>query len=628
MLLHVSDIHFLAWQWDSGPFEAATTVASTQRWTNGVQPNERTDPLSRVIRRPRPTDRFHARAKEPTQQNSRRGRLLASCSALIDHAATGLAPVTAAPAVVAVPVLPGSTQFDITGLTGVVAGVLNPWPSNVLPTPICVAPVANAGGPYTVVSGGTVNIAATSTGTSPTYAWAAPTPGGTLSNSAIATPVFTAPTLPAAQINATTVTLSVTATNACGNSTATQTVSVTPFLAPTVNAVTPLTVTPNTTGTILLTGVDSNVAAKTTLTFAVTQSGTIALTTLTVTQTVAGATVSFKTPATTGVITLNVMATNSVGKVSAVRTTTITVSSTGIAPIANAGGPYTVNSGSKIVLAGNATGTPTLTYQWSTVPAGQGSFSVLTNSGTPTYQAPAVTVNTIVTLQLQVTNATGSSTVTTTATVLPLVVPTVNPVAPISVFSGAQNGSFTVSATDLNIPASTPLSFQITQTGSPALTNIAIGGGTTTSKVVTFRAPTLPTTQVTPSVITLTIRAINNAGKVSAPITTTVSIFPFPDTVTITNADYRTGQQRLVVTATSNIVNANLVLTLQPYVTTLGTIFDPATLGNTFTNGGGGLYTLTLVGAPEPAIPPATPLVVRSSINGVSPAHGLDVIRL
>ena len=45
------------------------------------------------------------------------------------------------------------------------------------------------------------------------------------------------------------------------------------------------------------------------------------------------------------------------------------------------------------------------------------------------------------------------------------------------------------------------------------------------------------------------------------------------------------------------------------------------------TNNGGGLYTLTLVGAPEPAIPPATPLVVESNLGGVSPPHGLDRIR-
>ena len=38
-----------------------------------------------------------------------------------------------------------------------------------------------------------------------------------------------------------------------------------------------------------------------------------------------------------------------------------------------------------------------------------------------------------------------------------------------------------------------------------------------------------------------------------------------------------------------------------PYVTTNGTTYDPALLGNTFTNTGGGIYTLTLAGAPQPA---------------------------
>lgn len=41
---------------------------------------------------------------------------------------------------------------------GVVAGVLKPWPSNILPATACTAPVANAGGPYTVASLGTVTL--------------------------------------------------------------------------------------------------------------------------------------------------------------------------------------------------------------------------------------------------------------------------------------------------------------------------------------------------------------------------------------------------------------------------------------------------------------------------------------
>ena len=37
-----------------------------------------------------------------------------------------------------------------------------------------------------------------------------------------------------------------------------------------------------------------------------------------------------------------------------------------------------------------------------------------------------------------------------------------------------------------------------------------------------------------------------------------------------------------------------------------------------FTNNGGGLYSLTLNGVPEPAIPAATPLDVKSNLTGDS----------
>ena len=42
-------------------------------------------------------------------------------------------------------------------------------------------------------------------------------------------------------------------------------------------------------------------------------------------------------------------------------------------------------------------------------------------------------------------------------------------------------------------------------------------------------------------------------------------------------------------------------------------------------NTGGGIYTLTLVGAPEPAVPPAKPIVVGSSLGGVSPPAAITV---
>jgi hypothetical protein len=67
------------------------------------------------------------------------------------------------------------------------------------------------------------------------------------------------------------------------------------------------------------------------------------------------------------------------------------------------------------------------------------------------------------------------------------------------------------------------------------------------------------------------------------------------------------------------------VLRLQPYRTTLGALFDPASVGNTFTNHGGGLHTLSLIGAPEPGF--NEPLVVTSNVGGSSAPTPITRIR-
>ena len=88
-------------------------------------------------------------------------------------------------------------------------------------------------------------------------------------------------------------------------------------------------------------------------------------------------------------------------------------------------------------------------------------------------------------------------------------------------------------------------------------------------------------------------------------MTTKVTVKPLPDVITITNATYRTGKQRLDITVTSSVISPNVVLTLRPYKTKAGGTYTPP--NGTFTNTGGGIYTITLVGVPEPAIPPQRP---------------------
>jgi len=208
--------------------------------------------------------------------------------------------------------------------------------------------------------------------------------------------------------------------------------------------------------------------------------------------------------------------------------------------------------------------------------------------------------------------------------------PVVNHVAPTTVFSGAP-GTVAVSGSDPNNPALLPLSWTATQSGAPALIGLSIVPASPTGATLTFVAPTLPLGQVLPTVIQLAITSRNAAGLSSTPEQTSVTINPLPDIVSVTAAEYRTGKRRLSITATSSVVSANVVLKLQPYVTTTGVIYnpDPAAggLGNTFVNTGGGIYTLDVVGVPEPAVPPATPIDVRSNLNGDSGPVGLTRIR-
>jgi hypothetical protein len=283
------------------------------------------------------------------------------------------------------------------------------------------------------------------------------------------------------------------------------------------------------------------------------------------------------------------------------------------APVANAGPDQTVASGAHVTLAGSATGSPTPTFAW--VQTGGTPVVVLTNptNANPTFTAP--TGPAVLTFQLTATNSAGSSTDSVIITVNAAAAPTVIPIAPRTVGSGTPV-SITASCT------SGSCTFVWTQTsGIPTVLVPNPKTGATQSFTVSLPAGA-PT-----SVLVFSIVATNAANVSSAPATTTVTVIPPADTVTITNAEFRTGKQRVILTASSSLVDPNVILTLQPYLTTTGTIFDPAGIGNTFTNTGGGLYTITVVGAPEPAVPPATPLTVKSSAGGVSPPHGLDRIR-
>jgi hypothetical protein len=535
--------------------------------------------------------------------------------------------------------IPFLAQGGYTSSAGTLVGQLNPWPSNIVPPPFCAPPTtASAGGPYTVGSGGTIPLTGTANGTGPfTYSWVAS--AGTFDNATVANPNFTAPQTAAG----TTVNLSFTASNACGSAVGTSTVTVTAAQAPTVNPIAPQSVTSGNAGTFAVSGSDPNAPPSVPLTWTVSQAGPIALLNLTITS--SGATtadVNYTAP--TGVlvatdVTVTVTATNAAGVPSAPVSTTVTINPAGpvcVAPVANAGGPYTVNSGASISLAGSSTGTPPITFAWA--PPAQGTINPL-NSPTATYIAPVVLTQQVVPLSLTATNSCGSSTATSQVTVNAALPPTMNQPANISVFSG-QASSFAVSGSDPNVPALVPLTFNVAQNPAGTLLNLIVTPGPNppgTGATVSFTAPTLPPNQATNTVVTLTITATNTAPLTSGPVTMTVTVKPLPDLITPLSAEYRTGKQRLIVTASTS--NPNAVLKLQPYLTTTGSTYnpDPAAggLGNTFVLVNG-VLTVDISGAPAPACGnpagyqtpcPLSPLDIKSNIGGDSGFFALTRIR-
>jgi len=255
----------------------------------------------------------------------------------------------------------------------------------------------------------------------------------------------------------------------------------------------------------------------------------------------------------------------------------------------------------------------------------------------PVYTAPVVAVATVVPVTLTATNCSGASvsTSSTTITINAPGAPTVNAVNPITVVSGT-GGSFLATGSDPNVPALTPLTFNVVQTSGPALIGITVSPASPTSATVSFTAPVVGVV----SQATLSLTATNTAPLTSAAVTVVVTINPpaVGDTVLITSAQYRTGKQRLIINATSNAPGP-VTLRLQPYLTTTGSIYNPAPsaggLGDTFTLTAG-VYILDITGAPAPACGnaagyqtpcPTKPMDVLSSGGGDSLPFALTKIR-
>jgi hypothetical protein len=231
-------------------------------------------------------------------------------------------------------------------------------------------------------------------------------------------------------------------------------------------------------------------------------------------------------------------------------------------PFANAGNPQTVNSGSTVILDASQSSDPNmpplpLNFTW--LQTG-GPTVRLSDSGfvQPFFTAPAVATGgapVVLTFSLVAGNGYTTSGISTVSiTVVGQRTPVVNAGAAQLVNSAALV-TLAGSAMDPNGSKGLPLRFQWTQTGGPTvpLTN-------PTAAAASFTAPAMAAGQ---AAITLTFKlTVSDALGLSGSATTSVTVQPIPDVLTIINAVYRISGSRLQVTVGSSVTNGLPVLTL------------------------------------------------------------------
>ncbi len=303
------------------------------------------------------------------------------------------------------------------------------------------------------------------------------------------------------------------------------------------------------------------------------------------------------------------------------------------------GAPYSVANGSSIKLSGSlATGVTTpVTLQWTagTTAGGTNLNGALTGATTPTptFNATGLADGTYY-VSFSASNVCGDSTVSSTITVTRAPPPAISPIADQN--NVTANNLVTLTATSTSNPTPTWAWAQTAGPGTPALSQApaaATPAGTSTLQFTPTAAGTY----------TFSVTATNVNGT-SSPTTVKVVVAPFvPTNITLNNI-YRTGKQRLVITATSTDP-AVASMKLMPYLTEAGTTFDPATLGAaglTVSLIAPGSFTVTAVGMPPPACnlggTYATPcgqkpLTVRAvdgsgAVMGTSPPSALNKITL
>jgi hypothetical protein len=414
-------------------------------------------------------------------------------------------------------------------------------------------PTANAGPNQAVATGATVTLAGSGTdsdGTIASYAWTqiAGSPV-TLNGANTATASFVMPVAPAGTVFGFQLTVT---DNVGALGTATVSITVAANQPPTANAGPAQTANEGATVTLTGSGTDPD-GTIASYTWVQTAGPTVALTNANT------ATATFTAPAVTAdtVLTFALTVTDNNGG-TATATTNVTVRNVNQPPVANAGAAQTVNEGSLTTLSGSASDSDgtIASYVW-TQTAGPAVTLLNANTATASFVAPAVSVNTVLTFQLTVTDnqgATGSA--TTGVTVVNVnQTPTANAGADQTVNEGA---AVTLAGSGTDGDGSIA-SYLWTQTAGPSVT---LTGATTAT--ATFTAPTVTADTVLSFQLTVTDNQ-GATGTASVDVTVRNVAVAQPDlaitALTAPVTSIRRGRTMTVSYTVQNLGTAPVLLT-------------------------------------------------------------------
>ena len=387
------------------------------------------------------------------------------------------------------------------------------------------APVANAGPDQTVDEGlsGMLNGTGTSDpdGNTLMYAWTQTggAPTVTLTGANTAQPTFTAPNVTADTV----LTFTLTVSDGLLSSTDTVNVTVrnvTVNRAPVANAGADRAVNERTAVTLDGRG-SSDPDASTTLTYAWSQ-------TLGPAVTLTGANTAqptFTAPEVTTDTMLRFSLTVSDGTLSSTDTVNITVRNVVVPnrrPVANAGPDQTVTEGTEVTLDGRASSDPdtgtTLAYAW-TQTEGPTVRLAGANTDQPTFTAPEVTADTVLTFTLTVSDGALSSTDTVSITVGKRPAQNRPPVASAGADQTVEEGSTVTLSGSGTDPEGDTLTYAWTQTAGASVT---LNGANTA--MASFATPDVAEA----TVLTFTLR-VTDTGGLSAEDSVSITVTPKSD---------------------------------------------------------------------------------------------------